>query len=180
MYVYEDPFFWAFVSMFGLLTGTVLVSGIPLGRNPVAGFIAVMVNDFARILLVLPFCIQPRFGLGVWNWIIGGLLIAVAMIFGLAAFSVKWWKAPDKEVVLQTSGVYGIVRNPIYLTDLLFSLGIAVGFGSIIGVALIPVWWVAFLFVVQMEEQSMERMLGQAYLDYKQRVKGRIIPGLPI
>jgi len=36
------------------------------------------------------------------------------------------------------------------------------------------------LFVVQMEEQSMERSLGQAYLDYKRRVKGRIIPGLPI
>ena len=180
MYIYANPFFWAFVSMFGLLAGTALVSGIPLGRNPIVGFMTVMVNDFARILLVLPFCTQPRFDLGVWNWIVGGTLIAVAMVFGVAAFSVKWWKAPDKEVVLQTSGVYGIVRNPIYLTDLLFSLGIAVGFGSIIGVALIPVWWVAFLFVVQMEEQSMERALGQTYLDYKRRVKGRIIPGLPI
>ncbi len=98
----------------------------------------------------------------------------------MAAFSVKWWKAPDKDVVLQTAGVYGIVRNPIYLCDLLFSLGIAVGFGSVIGVALIPVWWIAFLFVVQMEEQSMERSLGQAYLDYKRRVRGHIIPGLPI
>ena len=71
-------------------------------------------------------------------------------------------------------------RNPIYLADLLFSLGIAIGFGSFIGVALIPVWWIAFLFVVQMEELSMERTLGQAYLDYKRRVRGRIIPGLPV
>ena len=180
MYVYENPFFWAFVSMFGLLVGTAQVSGIPLGRNRIVSFITVMVNDFARILLVLPFCVQPRFDLGIWNWLIAGILIAVAMVFGSAAFSVKWWKAPDREVILQTSGVYGMVRNPIYLTDLLFSLGIAVGFGSIIGVALIPVWWAAFSFVVQMEEQSMERALGQTYLDYKRRVKGRIIPGLPI
>ena len=180
MFVLQNPFFWAFVSMFGLLVGTALVSGIPLGRNGLFGFAAVIVNDFARILLVLPFVIQPRFDIGAWNWIIGGILIAGATAFGVAAFSVKWWKAPDKDVVLQTAGVYGIVRNPIYLCDLLFSLGIAVGTESVIGVALIPVWWIAFLFVVQMEEQSMERSLGQAYLDYKGRVKGRIIPGLPI
>jgi protein-S-isoprenylcysteine O-methyltransferase Ste14 len=180
MYIYENPFFWAFVSMFGLLMGAALVSGIPWSKNPVIGFVLVIVNDFARILLALPFVIQPRFDLGAWNWVIGGILIAAACGFGVAAFSVKWWQAPDKDVVLQTTGVYGIVRNPIYLCDLLFSFGIAVGFGSVIGVALIPVWWIAFLFVVQMEEISMERALGQAYLDYKRRVRGRIIPGLPV
>lgn len=180
MFILTDPFFWAFVSMFGLLVGTALVSGIPLGRNPIVGSITVMVNDFARILLVLPFVDQPRFDWGVWNWILGGVSIAAACGFGVAAFAVKWWKAPDKEVVLQTSGVYGIVRNPIYLADLLFSLGIAVGFGSIIGVALIPVWWVSFLFVVLTEEISMERELGQSYRDYRLQVRGRIIPGLPI
>jgi len=180
MYVYENPFFWAFVSMFFLMMGPAFFSGAPIGRIPLLGFITVIGNDFSRILLVLPFVIQPRFDIGIWNWIIGGILIAAACGFGVAAFSVKWWKAPDKDVVLQTSGVYGIVRNPIYLCDLLFSLGIAVGFGSIIGVALIPAWWMAFLSVVLLEETSMERELGQAYRDYKQKVRGRIIPGLPV
>jgi protein-S-isoprenylcysteine O-methyltransferase Ste14 len=53
-------------------------------------------------------------------------------------------------------------------------------FRSIIGVALIPVWWITFLFLVLVEESSLEHSLGQIYLDYKQQVKGRIIPGLPI
>ena len=83
-------------------------------------------------------------------------------------------------MVLRTSGIYGIVRNPIYLADILFSLGFAILFRSIIGVALIPVWWASFLFIVLTEEKSLERTLGQPYLDYRQRVKGRIIPGLPI
>ncbi len=55
MFVLQNPFFWAFISMFGLLVGTALVSGIPLGRNGLFGFATVIVNDFARILLVLPF-----------------------------------------------------------------------------------------------------------------------------
>ncbi len=180
MFIFTNLFFWAFLGMFGLLAGTALVSGLSLGRNPLVGFLTVIVCDFSRILLVLPFCPQPRFDLGVWNWILGGMLIVAALVFGVAAFLVKWWKAPDKDVVLQTTGVYGIVRNPIYLTDLLFSFGCALIFGSVIGVALMPVWWISFLLVVMMEEQSMERALGQKYLDYKHQVKGRIIPGLPV
>ena len=83
-------------------------------------------------------------------------------------------------MILKTTGIYGTVRNPIYLADILFSLGFAVMFGSIIGVALIPIWWVAYLAIVLVEEASLERELGQPYLDYKQQVKGRIIPGLPV
>ena len=180
MSVLENPFFWAFVSMFFLVLGVALVAGIPQGRSSLIGFLAVMGNDFARIILVLPFVDQPRFDWGAWNWIAGGILIAAACAFGVAAFAVKWWKAPDANVVLQTSGVYGVVRNPIYLADLLFSLGVAVGFGSIVGVALVPMWWIAFLFVVFVEELSLERSLGQAYRDYRARVRGRIVPGLPV
>lgn len=180
MPVLENPFFWAFVSMFFLLAGAAMVGGISLGRNALFGLLVVAANDFARIVMVLPFVDGPRFDIGIWNWILGGIPIAAACAFGLAAFSVKWWKAPDKDVALQTAGVYGVVRNPIYLADLLFALGIAVGFGSVVGVALIPVWWVSFLFVVLLEESGMERELGGTYREYKRLVRGRIIPGLPV
>jgi protein-S-isoprenylcysteine O-methyltransferase Ste14 len=176
----QDPFFWAFIGMFGLLAGTAAVSGTKLGRYAPLGFLIVMVCDLARVLLVLPFCPQPRFEIGVWNWIAGGIILAVAMVFGAPALSIRWWSAPTQQMVLKTTGIYGIVRNPIYLADLLFSLGIAVIFRSVIGVVLIPLWWAGFLFLVLIEEISLERTLGQPYLDYKQRVKGRIIPGLPI
>jgi protein-S-isoprenylcysteine O-methyltransferase Ste14 len=72
------------------------------------------------------------------------------------------------------------VRNPIYLADILVSLGFAVMFRSIMGLALITVWWIAFLVLVLVEEKSLESALGKPYKDYRQTVKGRIIPGLPI
>ncbi len=180
MFILTNLFFWAFVGMFGLLVGVALVSGIKLGQNPVFGLVTIMVCDFSRIILVLPFCPQPRFDIGIWNWIVGGLVLAIAVIFAAPALSIDWRTAPKRETVLKTSGIYGIVRNPIYLADILFSLGFAVMFGSIIGLALIPIWWAAFLAIVLGEEPSLERALGQGYLDYKQQVKGRIIPGLPI
>jgi protein-S-isoprenylcysteine O-methyltransferase Ste14 len=180
MFVLQNPFFWAFIGMFGLLAGTAVVSGTKLGRYAPLGFVIVMVCDLARVMLVLPFCLQPRFEIGYWNWIAGGIILAAALVFAAPTFSIKWWSAPDGNMVLKTTGIYGIVRNPIYLADILFSLGLAIVFRSIIGIALVPLWWAGFLFLVLIEEGRLERTLGQPYLDYKQRVKGRIIPGLPI
>ena len=180
MSILTDPFFWAFVGMFGLLVGIALVSGTKLGQNGVLGLTTILICDSSRIVLVLPFCLQPRFEIGMWNWIIGGIVLAVAMVFGVPALSIDWRTAPDSKTVLKTNGIYRVVRNPIYLADVSFSLGFAIMFRSIIGVALVPIWWAAFLSITLVEEASLERALGQLYLDYKQRVKGRIIPGLPI
>jgi protein-S-isoprenylcysteine O-methyltransferase Ste14 len=105
--------------------------------------------------------------------------IWLRLLFGIPAYRSIGGRH-RKQNGLKTTGIYGIVRNPIYLTDLLFSLGFAVMFRSIIGIALIPIWWAAFLAIVLVEETSLERALGQRYLDYKQQVKARIIPGLPV
>jgi protein-S-isoprenylcysteine O-methyltransferase Ste14 len=53
-------------------------------------------------------------------------------------------------------------------------------FRSVIGVALVPLWWAGLLFLIVIEEETLERELGEAYLEYKQQVRGRIIPGLPV
>lgn len=179
MFILKDPFFWAFMGMFGLLIGIAMVSGIKPGHNALLGLTTIMICDLSRIILVLPFCIQPRFEIGGWNWIIGGIILAGALVFGIPALSINWRTAPDNKMLLKTNGIYSIVRNPIYLADILFSLGFAVMFRSIIGIALVPIWWVAFIALVLVEETSLERALGQVYLDYKQRVKNRFIPRLP-
>lgn len=180
MLILTDPFFWAFVGMFGLLIGTVFVSGIKLSQNPLFGLLTVATCDFPRLLLVLPFCPQPRFEIGIWNWLGGGVFLLAALIFGLPALSIDWRRGPNPQTVLKTDGIYRIVRNPIYLADLLFTLGAAWMFGSILGLALLPVWWVGYELLVLVEEASLERALGEPYRDYKRRVKGRLIPGLPI
>ena len=86
----------------------------------------------------------------------------------------------QKGMDLRTTGLYGIVRNPIYLGEVLWCLGWAIMFRSVIGVALVPLWWAGLLILILIEEESLERSLGQTYLEYKKQVRGRIIPGLPI
>jgi protein-S-isoprenylcysteine O-methyltransferase Ste14 len=81
---------------------------------------------------------------------------------------------------LRTSGIYGIVRHPIYLSEVLWPIGIAIMFRSVYGLALISIWWSAFLIHALSEEADLERTLGAKYREYREKVRGRIFPGLPI
>jgi protein-S-isoprenylcysteine O-methyltransferase Ste14 len=180
MSFWGDPFFWALLSMFSLVASCAGV-GVPrLAERPLLGATVVVFFVIGRIVLVLPVCPQPRFAAGGWSTTLGAVVFAAGLGFCLAALRIRPFTAPDGTIELQTTGLYGMVRNPIYLGELLWSLGWAVMFRSVVGIALTPFWWAGLLLLTLIEEQSLERELGEVYLGYKQRVRGRIIPGLPI
>ena len=81
---------------------------------------------------------------------------------------------------LKTTGWYGVIRNPIYLCEQLWFIGYCIMFGSIIGLCTVPLWWVAFWVHILAEEKMLEDALGDKYRDYKNKVKGRMLPGLPL
>jgi len=180
MAVLRDPFFWALVSMFALVGACAVVSGPTLGRRTWFGVTVVVLFDLGRVVLVLPACPQPRFEDCGWHGVVGVAVFVAGLVFCLPALGIKPFTAPETTVNLRTSGLYRIVRNPIYLGEVLWCLGWAVLFRSIIGVGLVVAWWAGLLLLIVIEEQSLERELGQPYVDYKTRVRGRIIPGLPI
>jgi len=178
---YANPFFWAMVSMLGMVGATSLFSEHKLRHSLWFVTIVLLLVTAGRFILVLPFCPQPRFDLFGLNAIIGAVPLLLTLIIGAKPFfTVKWWAPPKKSMGLKTTGIYGVVRHPIYLCELLWPLGLAVVFGSTYGVALTPVWWLAFLIHAIAEEGALEQELGDEYRQYEKKVRGRIIPGLPI
>lgn len=175
-----NPFFWALVSMFGLVGACAVVGSKRIGRYPIIGWIIVICFfDFGRMMLALSFVEQPRFEIGGWHGLVGSVIFIVGLVFGIPTFDIKPLNVAEKEMELRTTGFYAIVRNPIYLCEVLWCFGWAIIHRSLVGVALVPLWWLGLLFLISIEEESLERALGQTYLAYKQRVRGRIIPGLP-
>lgn len=168
------------ISMFCLVGGGVIVSHKKLGNSVLYGAVIVTIFVLARGILVLPFCPQPRFEANGWNWLVGGAIFVTGLVFSIPALSIKPLTKPHEQMKLVTTGFYSIVRNPIYLGEVLWFLGWAIMFRSIIGLALVPLWWAALLLHTLVEESSLERALGERYLGYKRKVKGRIIPGSPI
>jgi protein-S-isoprenylcysteine O-methyltransferase Ste14 len=180
MRFFEDPYFWSLVSMVGLGGAGGLVGSARLARFRWLGFVTVALFTLGRVVLVLPMVTQPRLAAGEWSWIAGGVIFAVGMVFAFPVLTIRPITGPAAGVSLKTGGLYGIVRNPLYLSDVLWCLGLAVMFRSEIGIALVPVWWGALWLLTMVEEESLERTLGQPYIEYKQRVRGHIIPGLPL
>jgi protein-S-isoprenylcysteine O-methyltransferase Ste14 len=178
---YTNPFFWALLSMTGMMGATSLFSIYKLQRSITFVTAVLILVAAGRIVLVLPFCEQPRFETGWWAWIIGGaiILLSFAVFTGPVLF-IRWWEAPKEGMTLRTTGVYGVVRHPIYLGEMLWPVGWSIIFGSIYGLALTSVWWLAFLLHALSEEAELERTLGSEYQDYMKKVRGRIFPGLPI
>ena len=69
-------------------------------------------------------------------------------------------------------GIYGRTRNPLYLGTTLIYLGLSVAAGSRWAIGLlVPLLWVINVGVVKREERYLERKFGDAYRDYKARVR---------
>ena len=111
----------------------------------------------------------------------GTVLIAIGLVLLFAGFrglgkSLTANPVPNEDGVLVTTGIYSIVRHPIYLGLLIITFGLVVSSG---------VWaqiivWVALVVLLVYKMRWEEVLLSakyKGYADYMAKVPG-IIPGL--
>ena len=147
-----------------------------IARPPVLFLAALLLGVLSDRLLPLPLPIPiPRTGLV--HWITAGFLILIGLALaaaGIRNFSRAGTPVPTNEPTraLVTTGIHGWTRNSIYL-------GMFLVYGGI-GVAARSPWILIFALplaitirygVVAREEAYLERRFGDAYRDYKTRVR---------
>ena len=135
--------------------------------------------QFALIIVLAIFpdnnAVDPRLS------IIGTVMLAIGLVLLFTGFrglgkSLTANPVPNADGVLVTSGIYSIVRHPIYLGLLIITLGLVVSSG---------VWaqmivWVALAVLLTYKMRWEEVLLSakyKGYAEYKTRVPA-IIPGL--
>jgi protein-S-isoprenylcysteine O-methyltransferase Ste14 len=178
--ILTNPFFWAFLAMFGMVAGNAIQGSPVVGRNTIFGFIVVSIVTFGRVILVLPFVVQPRFGDDLPLRALGAAIILLALGLMAPLLWIKPLTRPDAVESLSTRGVFGLVRHPGYLANTLWGLGWAVAFGSTIGVLLTPIWAAMFWLHALIEEEALQRTYGALYGEYMRRVRARLIPGMHV
>jgi protein-S-isoprenylcysteine O-methyltransferase Ste14 len=101
---------------------------------------------------------------------VGAALMMAA--FALMAWSFLSWRniffghgVMDGQQLV-TSGVYGVVRHPVYLAALLVWLALAVGFASVFAVAGLFIYVPAYVAYIRGEEQMMHEEFGAEYETY--------------
>ncbi len=148
--------------------------------HPAAAW-ALVAAQFAFLILLgfLPYgSLWPR---GVAAVVTGLALVALGVGIALAAGAVLGRTLtpspiPRADGQLVTSGVYGLVRHPIYSGLLLLGLGLVVIGASVLH----ALAWVALLSVLMAKARLEERMLLDQYADYRAYAArvGRLVPGV--
>ena len=102
---------------------------------------------------------------------IGGLIITLPAL-------AKFFKTKNTLITikpansLQTSGIYSITRNPMYLGLLNIYMGIAFFKGNWWTVILVPfVILIITYLVILKEEKYLARTFGNSYVDYRKKVR---------
>jgi protein-S-isoprenylcysteine O-methyltransferase Ste14 len=157
----------------GIYTGT---AGV-IARPPILFFAAILLGFVTDHLLPLPFPIS-RDGTAHWvSAVIAGFMILIGIAvfaagirnFASAATPVQGTK-PTQTLV--TRGIHGWSRNPIYLGMFLVygAIGIAVRSPWIL-ILVLPLALTMRYGVVAREEAYLKQRFGNAYRDYKARVR---------
>jgi protein-S-isoprenylcysteine O-methyltransferase Ste14 len=106
--------------------------------------------------------------------VIGVILLAVGIPLWLAGV-VAAMTAYNRDA-LMTSGVFGMVRHPIYSAWIVFVLpgvGLLCRSWPLLGATLVA--YAVFKLTIRREDEYLEQRFGQAYRDYRSRVN-EIIP----
>ncbi len=115
--------------------------------------------------------------------VIGGILLVASFFFIYRSYTDNTFLSPlariqtEREQQVVSTGVYGFVRHPMYLGAILLFIGTPLLLGSKYGILL----GVLMSFIVAARIVGEEKMLGrelEGYIDYKKKVKKRLIPFL--
>ena len=126
--------------------------------------------------------LNVRFG---WIVLPGWVSIAAAVVFLLAyalyaevlrenAYLSRTIEVQENQKVIDT-GLYGVVRHPMYMTTLLLFLSMPLVLGSILSFAVMLAYIPIIAKRIRNEEQVLEAGLD-GYADYELRVKYKVIP----
>jgi protein-S-isoprenylcysteine O-methyltransferase Ste14 len=83
---------------------------------------------------------------------------------------------PPRHVPLETRGLYGFVRHPLYFAWALFVFTTPVMTGTRAAFAIISTGYLAI--AIPWEERALVKTFGDEYQRYRQRVRWRMMPGL--
>ena len=125
-----------------------------------------------------------RFGwmpLPLWiNWVAAALFLLAYLLYAEVlrenAFLSRTIEVQENQTVVDT-GLYGIVRHPMYSATLLLFLSMPLVLGSVLSLLCFLPYPFLIVKRLQNEEQLLEAEL-KGYKAYKQKVKYRLLPGI--
>jgi protein-S-isoprenylcysteine O-methyltransferase Ste14 len=189
---------WAFIVVFSIMTnwiGLYLAIKDPAALERRVKFgatketrplqrVVIGIVTVALVAVMIVSALDWRLGWSnepLWVIVLGEVLVAAGLYICLLVMQQNSFAASTIETMegqrVISTGLYGIVRHPMYLGTLVMSVGIPLALGSYWGLFLI----LAVLPVLVLRIGDEEKMLVgelKGYADYRQHVRSRLVPGV--
>jgi protein-S-isoprenylcysteine O-methyltransferase Ste14 len=137
----------------------------------------------AVIFVVVPLFVSPllpqlRFDISPVIVISLGCVLSVAggALIGGAFTKIGVIPSVRLQSNLLTTGVYGLVRHPIYSGTLLAFLGLSLAFQALVSLLYWPLAVLLYLIMIVTEERVLVTEYGAEYVSYQAKVKARLLP----
>lgn len=156
----------------------------PVAETRVTQKVAVFGLQLSILGMIVVSAFDHRFGwsqVPTWLCVVGIVLVAVGLGIGVLVVIQNTWAAAtiataDDQGVVST-GLYGLVRHPMYTGALLMGVGIPLGLGSYWALALFAVVSAALIVRIVDEEKMLQHELD-GYPEYTEHVRYRLMPGV--
>ena len=105
--------------------------------------------------------------------IVFGLTFILAMILLKSSHAIAHQENRPDYVI--TTGAFGYVRHPLYLSPMLVFLGMTIWTCSLASLALLVIMFIFYNYIAGYEEKLLEKKHGEAYRVYR-KTTGRWLP----
>ena len=152
-------------------------------KRPVERLIMVFTSIGFIALLVVP-ALDHRFrwsGVPVWVVIAGDVLVVIGFYFIFLVYRENTFTSATIEVApgqtVISTGPYAIVRHPMYASALLYLVGTTLALGSYWGMVPLMATMPFLMWRLFDEEKFLAENLP-GYVEYRKRVRHRLVPGI--
>lgn len=136
----------------------------------------------AFVALIVVSGLDQRFG---WSTVptvvsvVGDIVVVIGFGIGIASVTQNSYAAANITVEAEqpviSTGLYGMIRHPMYFSAVVTMVGMALALGSYWGLAAVPLALMVLVVRIRDEEALLEQELT-GYREYTQRVHYRLLP----
>jgi len=181
----NNPLFWIVFFLIGY-TAVIVVLGLPEILTKIENRvpkILIRISIFFIFIVppvILPFIEGPKVTIPDSVSVSTGLslLILNFIIKILAQKQIGKFPPIKAKSKLVTTGVFGIIRNPLYMSNYLLAVSMAILFKSLYALLFSIPYFFSYIIIIYFEEKDLVAKYGEKYEKYKKRVPWRMVPKL--
>lgn len=181
--LFLNPLFWISIYSIGYIISIIVISSSKRATKIQNKIPKLLTKIFIPLVFILPILILPftkgqKITISTFFALVIGIPLLTLNFYIKIIAQKQIGKLPGLKTKgkLIATGIYSIIRHPLYLSNGFLALGLAIVFKSLYAFLFSIAYFLLFLPIIYFEEKNLLKKYGKEYTKYKRKVPWKIIP----